>query len=150
MYTILRRPCSTGFCLSSLKHADQHLLVLTLPSFLFRHTYPYAYPCLCLCLVAQLCPTLCDPMDCSPTGSSVHGDSPVKNAGVGCHAFFQGIFPTEILNPGLPRCTWFLYHFSHQGSPRVLEWVAYPFARGSSQLRNQTRVSCIAGRFFTS
>ena len=36
------------------------------------------------------------------------------------------------------------------GSPRILEWVAYPFAWGSSQPRNQTGVSCIAGRFFTS
>ena len=39
-----------------------------------------------LCLVVQLCPTLCDPMDCSLPGSSVHGDSPGKNTGVGCHA----------------------------------------------------------------
>ena len=34
--------------------------------------------------------------------------------------------------------------------PRILEWVAFPFSRGSSQLRDQTQVSCIAGRFFTS
>ena len=40
-------------------------------------------------LVTQLCPTLCDPMDCSPPGSSVHGDSLGKNAGVGCHALLQ-------------------------------------------------------------
>ena len=46
-----------------------------------------------LCLVAQSCPTLCDPMDCSLPGSSVHGDSPGKNTGVGCHALLQGIFP---------------------------------------------------------
>ena len=39
------------------------------------------------------CPTLCDPMDCSPPGSSVH--SPGKNTGVGCHALLQGIFPTR-------------------------------------------------------
>ena len=37
----------------------------------------------------------------------------------------------------------------HQGSPRILEWVAFPFSRGSSQPRNQTRDSCIAGGFFT-
>ena len=37
-----------------------------------------------------------------------------------------------------------------QGRPRILEWVAYPFSRGSSQCRNWTRVSCIAGGFFTS
>ena len=60
-------------------------------------------------LVAQLCQTLCDPKDCIPPGSSVHG----------------------ILQA------------------RILEWVAMSFSRGSSQLRDQTRISCIAGRFFT-
>ena len=49
--------------------------------------------------VAQSCPTLCKPVDCSPPGSSVHGDSPGKNTGVGCHALLQGIFPTQGLNP---------------------------------------------------
>ena len=58
--------------------------------------------------VAQSCPTLCDPMDCSLPGSSVHG-----------------IFQT-----------------------RVLQWVAISFSRGSSQPRDQTRLSCIAGRGF--
>ena len=42
-----------------------------------------------------------------------------------------------------------LYQLSHKGSPRILEWVAYPFSSRSSQTRNQTRVSCIAGGFFT-
>ena len=60
-------------------------------------------------LVAQSCLTLCDPMDCSLPGSSVHG----------------------ILQA------------------RVLEWVAMPFSRGSSWPRDQTQVSCIAGRFST-
>ena len=46
---------------------------------------------------------LCDPMDCSPPGSSVHRDFPGKNTGVGCHAFLQGIFPTQGLNPHLLR-----------------------------------------------
>ena len=45
---------------------------------------------MCVSLVAQLCPTLCNPMDCSPPGSSVHGDSPGKNTGVGCHALLHG------------------------------------------------------------
>ena len=82
-----------------------------------------------LCLVAQLCLTLRDPMDCSPPGSSVHGDSPGKNTRVGCHALFHGIFPTEGSNPGLPHYRWIFYHLSHQESPRILEWVAYPFSR---------------------
>ena len=46
----------------------------------------------------QLCLTLCDPMDCSPSGSSAHRDSP-GNAGTGCHALLQGIFPTQESNP---------------------------------------------------
>ena len=60
--------------------------------------------------VAKSCPTLCDPMDCSPPGSSVHG----------------------ILQAG------------------ILEWVAFPFSRGSSQRRDRTQVSHTAGGFFTS
>ena len=59
--------------------------------------------------VGQSYPTLCDPTDRSPPGSSVH---------------------------------WIL-------QARILEWVAIPFSRGSSQLRNETQMSCIAGRFFT-
>ena len=52
--------------------------------------------CSQLCgLVAQSCPTLCDPMDCSPPGSSIRRDSPGKNTGVGCRALLQGIFPTR-------------------------------------------------------
>ena len=47
-------------------------------------------------LVAQLCLTLCDPVYCSPPGSFVHGDSPGKNTGVGCHSLLQGIFPTRV------------------------------------------------------
>ena len=65
----------------------------------------------------QSCPTLWDPMDCSPPGFSVHGDSPGNNTGVGCCVLLQGIFPTQGSNPGLPHCRWILYHLSHQGSP---------------------------------
>ena len=89
-------------------------------------------------------------MDCSLPGSSFCGDFPGKNTGVGCHALLQRIFPTQGSNPGLPHCRWILYHLSHQGSPRILEWVPSLFCRGSSWPRNQTRVSCIAGGFFTS
>ena len=46
-----------------------------------------------LYLVAQLCLTLCDPVDCSPPGSSVHGDSPCKHTGVSFHALLQEISP---------------------------------------------------------
>ena len=73
-------------------------------------------PCtLLLCLVAQLCKILCDTIDCNPPGSSVHGDSPGKSTGVGCHALLQGIFPTQGQNSGLQQCRQILYHLSHQG-----------------------------------
>ena len=63
----------------------------------------------CCCLVTKLCPTLCNPMNCSPLDSSVHGIS----------------------------------------QARILERVAIFFSRGSSRTRDQTRVSCMTGRFFT-
>ena len=67
-----------------------------------------------LCLVLQLRPTVCDPMDCSPPGSSIHGDSPGKNTGVGCHTLLQGIFPTQGSNPGLLHCRQILDSLSYQ------------------------------------
>ena len=71
--------------------------------------------------VAQLCLTLCDPMDCLG-----------QNTGVGSLSLLQGIFLTQGLNPSLPHCSWILYQLSHKGSPRKVEWVAYPFSSGSS------------------
>ena len=44
--------------------------------------------------------------------------------------------PGDLTNPGLPHCRQILYHLSHQGSPGILEWVAYPFSRSSSQPRD--------------
>ena len=82
---------------------------------------------------------------CSPPGSSVHGDSPGKNAGVDCHALLQGIFPIQGSNPSLLHCRRILYHLSHQESPRILDWVAYPSPKGSSQPKNRMGVSCITG-----
>ena len=83
--------------------------------------------------VAQSCPALCDS----------------QNAGVGSLSLLQGIFPTQGSNPGLPHCRKILYQLSHKGSPRRMEWVAYPFSSGSSRPRNRTGVSCIADGFLT-
>ena len=55
-----------------------------------------------LCLVAHLCLTLCNPMDYSPPGFSVHGDSPGKNTGVGFHAILQGNLPNPGIEPNSP------------------------------------------------
>ena len=54
--------------------------------------------------VAQSCPALCKSMDCSPPGSSVHGNSPGKNTGVGCHFLLQGNFPTQGSNLCFLHC----------------------------------------------
>ena len=67
----------------------------------------------------------------------------------GSLSFLQGIFPTHRWNSGLPHCRQILYQLSHKGSPRILEWVAYPFASRSSWPRNRTGISCIASGFCT-
>ena len=72
----LTAACSLSRC-RSLKNQRRYRLSIMLAKFL------------------QSCLTLCDPRDCSPPGSSVHGDSPDKNTGVGCYALLQGIFPTQ-------------------------------------------------------
>ena len=77
-------------------------------------------------------------------------DFPGKNTRVGCHAFLQGIFPTQGSKPGLLHCRWIFYHLSHQGCTRILEWLDYPFSRRTSWSRNQTGAPCIAGGLFTS
>ena len=85
-----------------------------------------------------------------PHGLYSPWNSPGQNTGVGSLALLQGIFPTQGSNLGLSHCRQILYQLSHKGSPRILEWVAYPFSSGSSWQRNWIRVSCIVGRFFTS
>ena len=74
---------------------------------------------------------------------------PGQNTGVGSLSLLQGIFPTQGSNWGLLHCRRIPYQLSHKGSLRILEWVVCPFSSWSSQPRNWTRVSCIAGRFFT-
>jgi len=59
-------------------------------------------------------------MGCSLPGSSVHGDSPGKNIGVGCCALPQGIFPTQGSNSGLPHCRQILYHSATREAREVL------------------------------
>ena len=80
-----------------------------------------------------------------PHGLYSPWNSPGQNTGGGSLSFLQGIFPAQwsptLQAESLPA--------EPQGSPRILEWVAYPFSRGSSWPRNQTRVSSIAGGFFT-
>ena len=85
-----------------------------------------------------------------PDGLCSPWNSPGQNTGVSNCSLFQGLFSTQGSNPGLPHCRQTLYQLSHQRTPRILEWEACPFSRGSSRPRNQTGVFCIAGGFFTS
>ena len=92
-----------------------------------------------LCLVAQSCPTLCYPMDSSPPGSSIHGDSPARIlewvAVPSCRASSQPRDRTQV-----SHIAWqILYCLSHQGSPRVLEWVTLSLLQGNFQSQESNR-----------
>ena len=84
-----------------------------------------------------------------PGGLYSPRSSPGQNTGAGSLCLLQGIFPTQGSNPGLPYCRRILYQLTHKGSPRILDWVAYPFSSRSFQPRNWTGFSCIASRLFT-
>ena len=65
-----------------------------------------------------------------PHGLYSPWNSPDQDTGMSSFSLLQGILPTQGSNPGLPHCGWILYQLSHKGSPRILEWVAYPFFSG--------------------
>ena len=153
------------------------------------HCHSYVFSNISESVNCLVCLTLCNAMNFSLPGSSVH-DSPGKNTGVGCHTLLQeiclpnqGIKPTSPTlqvdslasePPGKPTVILWLckgeseshsvvsnplrlnpMDCSLPGSSvhgilqaRILEWVAVPFSRGSSQPRDQTQVSRIAGGFF--
>ena len=92
--------------------------------------------------IAQSCPTLCHPM----TIPSMEFSRPEYRSEYPFPS--PGYLPNPGSNPGLLHCRRILYQLSCKGSPRILEWVAYPFSRESSQPRNQAGDSCIAGRSY--
>ena len=131
------------------------------------------------CLVTKLCPTLCDPIDCSPPGSSVHtilqarilewvaisfsrGSSwPRGQTWVSCIArqilyywanweALVGTWKVKVAQLCPTLCNPMDYIVYGILQARILEWVDFPFSRGSSQPRDRTQVSCIADGFFTS
>ena len=80
-------------------------------------------------------------------------DSPGKNTGVGCHFLLQGMKvknESEVVQLCLTLCDPMVYTVHGILQAITLEWVAFPFSRGSSQPRDRTQVSHIAGRFCTS
>ena len=103
----------------------------------------------CAVLSHSVVPNSLQPHGLEPIRFLCPWDSPGQDAGVGCHALLQRIFPSQGLNPGLPHCRWILYQLSHKGSPRIWEWLAYPSSSRSSLPRNQTGVSrIIISRYF--
>ena len=86
----------------------------------------------------QSCLTLCDPMDYSPPGSSVHRYSPGKNTGVGCHALLQGISLTQGLNPRLLH----LLRWQAGSLPLAPPGKALPFACNSPQVSGTRTGPC--------
>ena len=91
--------------------------------------------------VTQLCPTLWDPMDCSPPGPSIHEYFPGKNTRVGCHSLLQGIFPTKGTNLGHLHCRQILYRLSQLGSPvNIMGESSYVFLLHQWQ---RCKLSCV-------
>ena len=113
----------------------------------FEVTCTYQGPKCCLCEVSESRSVVADSLP--RHGLYSPWNSPDQNTGVGSLSLLQGIFPTQGLNSGLLHCRQILYQLSHKGSPRTPEWVAHPFSRESPRPRNQSRVSHIAGGFFT-
>ena len=107
------RPWKVGFDLPSCQvnhFRDRRFRCWDIISYQHLHEY----------LVAQLCPTLCDP----PARLLCPWDSPGKNTGVGCHSLLQEIFPTQGSNPGLLHCRRILYRLDYKGSPLTPELTA--------------------------
>ena len=110
------------------------------------------------CLVAKSWTILCSPMDCSPSGSSVHGI--LQPMDCSQQEFFSkqeyqsglpfpspGYLPNPGIKPRSPALQVDSLPAEPQGKPKNTRVVAYPFSGGSSQPRNQTRVPCIAGGY---
>ena len=112
--------CPADFGLASLHKCEPVLITHLSP--VHTHTHTPLIDLFGLCLVTQSYLAVCDPMDCSPPGCSVHGDSPGKNTGVGCHTLLQVIFSTQGSNPGLLHWTQVLYRTSQQALSVLIDW----------------------------
>ena len=121
------------------------------------HLY-YSIVCCCCCCVTSIMFDSVRPNRWQPTRLPRHWDSPGKNTGVGCHFLLQ-CMKVKSESEATQSCPTLsdlmdcsLLGFSLHGilQARILEWVAISFSRGASQPRDQTWVSCIAGRRLTS
>ena len=139
---ILTQLYDSVFCFTVCKLCDTEQVTWQISAWIIIIMY--------VCLAAQSCPTLLDPTDCSPPGAFVLGDFSRQEYWSGLPCPPVGDFPNQGVEPRSLALRQIIYRLSHQGSPRIPGWVTYPSSRGSSQPRNWTGVSCIAGGFFTS
>ena len=100
----------------------------------FRGSSTFSGGHIVLCWVTQSCPTLCNPMDCNPPGSSVHGILQARILEGSCHALPQGVFLTQRSNPCLPHCRRIPYHLKNLNKCtsvhfRNLPWTFLSLAR---------------------
>ena len=131
---------SSAYKCSQLLHSTENLQ---------QWTFGLADPCIkSIFLWSQSHPVMSNSL--WPHGLYNSWNSPGQNTRVCSCSLLQGIFPTQRSNPGLPHCRRILYQLGHQGSPRILEWVAYSFSRRSSWPRNWSGSSVLPGGFFTS
>ena len=110
--------------------------------------------------VTQSCPNLCNPKECSLAGSSVRGILQARI--LARKIYYKLITESKCKDVGLPKkkvkvtqlcpilCDPIDYTVHGILQARILEWVAVPFSRGSSQPRDRNQVSCIASGFFIS
>jgi len=124
-----------------------HIILVSLFQSLFFPLHAWYFCQLCELKWSESLSVMSDSL--GPHGLYRSWNSPGQNTGMDSFSLLQGIFPSQGLNPGLLHCRWILYQLSHRGSPRILEWVDYPFYSRSSWSRTQTWVSYITGRFFT-
>ena len=125
-------PTTNYACKGSRLHASyenhsKNILPLPPPplgEIVFHENSSWCQKCCRACLVAQACPTLSDPMDCSLPGSSVHGILQARILEWVASLFSRGLFPTQGSNPGVLPCRWILYYPSHQGSLKRLGTTA--------------------------
>ena len=142
-YKIYKHQSCAAWCFDVCIHSEKIATIkLTNPS-------PRVVASVCVCVVSESESGSVVSDSLQPRGLYSPWNSPGQHTGGSSFSLLQGILPTQGSNPGLPCCRQILYQLSHQGSPRILEWVAYPFPSGSSRPRNRTRVSCVAGGFFT-
>ena len=118
----------------------RHSRSLIIREMQIKSTVRYCLTSVRMCYAVLSCSVVSDSLgrqgharDCRLPASTIHGDSPGQNTGVGCHALLQGIFLTQGSNSRLPHWGQIIYNLNHQRSP-LLEWLLSKKTRMSGLL----------------